>query len=413
MKKVKVLIRDKNTLVVKEDAAVDDIIDLTEVMEIDTSAIMRSFEDAKEDIYNKRLSEQEKVLETEYSKRLLEQENSIRRTYLAEIETLKEKNNTLKIELESNVQLEKTKLQAEYDRRIFEQEKALNELKYHYQNEMLIKEKEITSKYESAIKEKDELINNLQRQRVSMNVKQTGEDLESWCNNEAMQYMQNGFFNCTWEKDNELVGSENTKRSKADYIFKIYSSLNHTEDTLLTSVCLEMKDENPASTNKQTNQYYYKALNENREKKNCKYALLVSNLERDKPNMIPMYKVKEYEDMYVVRPAYMMTFLSMLVSLTKRFEDIINSEEATKLELKSSMDLIAEFNDIKLTYLDKPLTTLNKELETILKNNATISDAARKIEASCEKIATSYINQITSKLDKFELNLNRKVVKKL
>ena len=117
--------------------------------------------------------------------------------------------------------------------------------------------------------------------------------------------------------------------------------------------------------------------------------------------------------MYVVRPAYMMTFLSMLVSLTKRFEDIINSEEATKLELKSSMDLIAEFNDIKLTYLDKPLTTLNKELETILKNNATISDAARKIEASCEKIATSYINQITSKLDKFELNLNRKVVKKL
>ena len=293
------------------------------------------------------------------------------------------------------------------------EEKALNELKYHYQNEMLIKEKEITSKYESAIKEKDELINNLQRQRVSMNVKQTGEDLESWCNNEAMQYMQNGFFNCTWEKDNELVGSENTKRSKADYIFKIYSSLNHTEDTLLTSVCLEMKDENPASTNKQTNQYYYKALNENREKKNCKYALLVSNLERDKPNMIPMYKVKEYEDMYVVRPAYMMTFLSMLVSLTKRFEDIINSEEATKLELKSSMDLIAEFNDIKLTYLDKPLTTLNKELETILKNNATISDAARKIEASCEKIATSYINQITSKLDKFELNLNRKVVKKL
>ena len=128
MKKVKVIIRDKNTIVLKEDAAVDDIIDLTEVMEIDTSAIMRSFEDAKEDIYNKRLSEQEKVLETEYSKRLLEQENSIRRTYLAEIETLKEKNNTLKIELESNVQLEKTKLQAEYDRRIFEQEKALKSI---------------------------------------------------------------------------------------------------------------------------------------------------------------------------------------------------------------------------------------------------------------------------------------------
>lgn len=53
------------------------------------------------------------------------------------------------------------------------------------------------SKFEEALKNKDDIINNLQRAKVSMNVKQTGEDLEAWCDNEVTSYMQNGLFNCT------------------------------------------------------------------------------------------------------------------------------------------------------------------------------------------------------------------------
>ena len=414
MKKIKVLIRDKNTLVLTEAADKDDIIDLTEVMEIDTSSIIKNIEEAKETIYNNRLLEKTKAMELEYQNKVLEQENTIRYSFLNQIEQLKEANSNLKTELQSRVELEKYKTKSEYDAKIANLEKELNVLKLTHQNEILKRENEISTKYENTIKEKDELINNLQRQKAAMNVKQTGEDLESWCNNEAMQYMQNGFFNCTWEKDNELVGNAlETKKSKADYLFKVYSDNEHTDNCLLTSVCLEMKDENPTSTNKQTNQHYYKALNDNRQKKNCKYALLVSNLEQDKPNMIPMYKVKEYDDMYVVRPAYMMTFLSMLVSLTTRFKDIINSDEKSRLELKNSMDIIKEFESIKATYLDKPLETLNREIENILKFNNTVTEAAHKIEASCAKITTMYINQINSKLDKFEINLDKKIVKKI
>ena len=36
------------------------------------------------------------------------------------------------------------------------------------------------------------------------------EGLESWCNNEVISYMQNGLFNCTWTKDNEVVKNEST-----------------------------------------------------------------------------------------------------------------------------------------------------------------------------------------------------------
>ena len=66
--------------------------------------------------------------------------------------------------------------------------------------------------------------------------------------------MQNEFFNCTWIKDNQVMKDEDEdKGSKADYIFKVFASEEHKENEELTSVCLEMKNENPSSTNKKKN----------------------------------------------------------------------------------------------------------------------------------------------------------------
>ena len=269
-------------------------------------------------------------------------------------------------------------------------------------------------KYEETIREKEDTINNLQRAKASMNVKQTGEDLEAWCDNEVSSYMQNGLLNCTWTKDNKVVREEDeSKGSKADYIFKVYASNKHEESELLTSVCMDMKDENPDSVNKKSNSDYYKALDKNREKKNCKYALLVSNLEMDKPNVLPIFKVREYENMYVVRPAYLMTFLNMIASLTTRFAELILSKEVEMLELKTKLDLLEEFEDIKKTYLDKPLESLEKSIESITKSSETIKNACKSIDEQCDKINRSYITQITEKINKYELKLNRGIVKKL
>jgi len=176
---------------------------------------------------------------------------------------------------------------------------------------------------------------------------------------------------------------------------------------------MDMKDENPDSVNKKSNSDYYKQLDKNREKKNCKYAVLVSNLEMDKPNILPIFKVREYENMYVVRPAYLMTFLNMIASLTTRFSELILSKEAEELELKSKFALLEEFEEIKKTYLDKPLESLEKAIADITKNTESISKAVRNIDEQCDKINRSYINQINEKINKYELKLNRSVVKKL
>lgn len=342
----------------------------------------------------------------------------------AKYSSLKGEYDILKSQFDSKVSEAKTEVERTYEHKISEidaqnklalagKDAQLQTKEYEFaieKNRVLQEQKDM---YEQQLRDKDEAISNLQRAKAALNVKQTGEDLEAWCDNEVTSCMQNGFFNCTWEKDNKVVKEEGeTKGSKADYIFRIYASELHKEDEELASVCMDMKDENPDSVNKKTNADYYKQLDKNREKKKCKYALLVSNLEMDKPNALPIFKVSGYDDMYVVRPAYLMTFLNMITSLTAKFADIIMDQE-NEVGLKTKFALMQEFEDIKNTYLDKPLGLLEKAIEEISKNSNNIRTAVQNIDTQCDKINESYINQIQNKIDKYEIKFNGKILKKL
>ena len=468
-KKIKVLVRDKNTLVLDEAAGIGDIIDLTELKEFDSTALEAAIDAGKERVYEQKLNELKQVFNLEKNQEvnklnaeinllknqqqaaLKELEHNVENKYKDQINELKNDLISLKNlqeaklkEIKSNDELDKLKaLQLKdnaYNELLIQYQNLENKLKlaldakekeikaqYELKVNNLVNEKEILlakfeleknkvieetkGSYEKIVKEKEDYINALQRQKASLNVKQTGEDLESWCDNTVKEQMQNGFYNCTWEKDNKVIKEEHeTKGSKADYIFKIYADKDHDPQELLASVCLEMKDENPDSVIKQTNEHYYAALDKNRNKKACQYAILVSNLEMDnKSNILPVFKVREYENMYVVRPGYLMTFLNMITSLTTRFSELILSKEEEKVSIKDKLALIEEFNSIKKTYLEKPLDALQKDIEAIIKANEAISNASRKIEDHCNHVISQYINQIDMKLSKFELNINKKI----
>ena len=256
------------------------------------------------------------------------------------------------------------------------------------------------------------MVEELRRYKSTLNVKRIGEDLETWCDNVVQSYMQNGLLNCTWTKDNRVVKEENEyKGTKADYIFRIYLNEKHQEE--LTSICLDMKSENPDSVNKKKNADYYATLDKNRNKKGCKYALLVSELEMDQANDLSIYKVQEYENMYVVRPSYLMVFLNMVTSLTTRFATLLTAKQQEELKLKDQLEIVQLFEDIKNTYLDKPLEQLKKQVENIQKYAQTIKDTASKIEDSCDTIHRNYINQITEKINKFDIKLEKSVLKKV
>lgn len=484
MKKINVIVKDKNTLILEENASKGDYIDLSSLSSIDFSTIEEAINNGKDIHYNKKLEEFSRVKDLELEQELL----LLKEQYQAKINELNITIDKIKTDSEVSMKLAKANLDSYYNERIIElnniiknndllKKQELTELELAKNNELselqnkynllasnyksdlenaklalnqahtneinklnleleslknkndlnianikLENEKHIQNlknEYVSKLNDMDKLIQEkdskyllLQRQKASLNVKQTGEDLESWCNNEVISYMQNGLLNCSWIKDNKVIKDEGeTKGSKADYIFNIYASNKKLDNELLTSICLEMKDENPDSLNKKKNADYYQALDKNRNKKNCKYAILVSNLETDKPNDLPIYKVVEYQDMYVVRPAYMMTILNLFVSLSNKFAEIILADNEKKLELKTSIEFLEQFEALKKTYLDNSLDKLKKDLEALKKNNEAIMNASKKIDDLCDSITRTYINQIEDKISKFDVKINREYKK--
>lgn len=351
--------------------------------------------------------------------------NEVKQTELAKYKELEEKYNLLLATLDSKVkqtelglinkyQAEINKLVSEKEVLTQEQQSIVEKLKSDFELEkvnLLAVQKE---EFDSEIKKREDEIAYLKLIKSKANSKHAGEEFEAACNTEAISYMQNGLLNCTWIKDNKVVASdeETGTGTKADYIFSIYADENHNPDELLASVCLEMKNEIFCSTTKRTNASHFKKLHEDRVKKGCEYAVLVSNLEMDKIDL-PIYKVQEYKNMYVVRPQYMMVLLNMIASLSKRFSTMLLNQKSEQLELVEKMALLDEFEKIKAKYLDKPLESLEKEIDDIIKENQSIRKASDSIERLCEKIKTNYIEKITRKISDFELQLNKKIVKKM
>lgn len=416
MKKIEVIIKGKTVIELLEDAKKGDYVDLEDVLQVDTSIIERTIDEHRDHVYASRLAEVEKKYREEIAKEVALKELEMTKKIQKEEDVssdLRHKLEQATKEIENQKKIAAMEAQekmlkriAELEKIIAEQKAALEKSQLEKDNELLVQKDNLEKKHQVAIKALEDQVSSLSMQKISMSVKQIGEDLEAWCNREVTTYMQNGLENCVWEKDNTVVKNDDeSKGTKADYIFSIYSSAQHTE--LLASVCLEMKDESPLSTHHHKNKDFYEKLDKDRKKKNCKYAVLVSNLSAESSNDLPIYRVVEYQDMYVVRPQYLMIFLNLLTSLTKRFAELVTQKESEKLDFKDRQEVLDDFEKIKETYLDKPLESMSNNLEVIRKQAEHIRDASIKIDDAVSKIINSYLNVIKEKISKFEIKLDK------
>lgn len=332
----------------------------------------------------------------------------------ATIQDLQNKIVTLNTTKETEIKNAKLELEREKEGQINSLNSNIQSLKQQLYSKDREKEialfklkEEKDEEYRTLEKSKEEIeqkFQNLSLQKSSLNVKKLGEELERYCDEEYRTASMAGFEYCEWYKDNTAIKNEDDiKGTKADFIFKVYSSNEFNESNLLASVCLEMKNESNVSSNKKKNSDHYKKLDEDRNKKGCEYALLVSELEWDTINDSPIKKVPGYEKMYIVRPQYMIVFLSFVYSLANKFKDLLNTTNKEKLELKASLDLVAEFEKLKETYLDKPLEALNKSIEQIRANNNQIISYANKNEVELKKIIEERINTMREKIERFNI----------
>ena len=151
---------------------------------------------------------------------------------------------------------------------------------------------------------KDGEIERLRDFKARLSTKMLGETLEQHCL-EAFRINAAAFPGGTFEKDNDASAG-----SKGDFIFRAA-----TDDGIsIISIMFEMKNEMDGGTHHKRNEDFFKKLDDDRRKKGCEYAVLVSMLEPDSElyNAGIVDVSWAYPKMYVVRPQFFIPTLSML-----------------------------------------------------------------------------------------------------
>lgn len=417
MSKVNVSIVNSYTLKLEGDAKKGDLIDLREINKVDTSLILDKIKSNTDLVYLEELNKLKITLLNEHklslSEEKLKYETEITKLNLKleQIETKLKQDLEIKYlndinNLKALVEQTKTNKDLEYLTKLNHKDLEITNLNNRLNNEVdkikLENEKNLLVITEAHNEERrvfEEEISNLKRARTSLSVKNIGEDLETWCDNEYHNQAIAGLDNVSWEKDNEVVGG-----TKADFIYKVYADNTKSDGVLLTSAILEMKSEDPNSTNTQDINRILKKLDSDRNKKNIEYAILVSELGQTTSNTLLIKKVLEYEKMYIVRPEYFLTVLNIITSFGMKYKELLVQKELERIKFKDFEDILTEFEAMKAEILTNSVKHINTQLETIIRQSDNIKSANEKILEAAELIINRHLKTVINKIEDFRIN---------
>ena len=247
-----------------------------------------------------------------------------------------------KTKLENDLKLKDTENKLAVEQAISAKDKTIDSLS----NELSLKEKEFQLKetsmkesYESKLKDKDEQIAYYKDFKARQSTKMIGESLEQHCSTEFNK-LRSLFKNCYFEKDNDAKTG-----SKGDFIFRAYADDEHTSE--IVSIMFEMKNEADQTATKHKNEDFFKELDKDRREKKCEYAVLVSLLELDNEyyNVGIVDVSYQYEKMYVIRPQFLISLITLIKDLASK-----------SLEYKNELELVRSQN-IDITHFEQNINT--------------------------------------------------------
>ena len=211
--------------------------------------------------------------------------------------------------------------------------------------------------------------------KTRLSTKMVGETLEQHCSIEYEQHIRPFMPNAYFDKDNEAVGG-----TKGDFIFR-----DKVDDIEYISIMFEMKNEMDETATKHKNDDFLKKLDEDRRKKGCEFAVLVSMLEADNElyNMGIVNKSHLYDKMYVIRPQFFVPLINLLVQTSKKsleyrrqlaearskeidvtnFEDKMND---FKTKFSRHFDLASRKFDDAIKQIDDTIAKLMKIKESLI-----------------------------------------------
>ena len=201
--------------------------------------------------------------------------------------------------------------------------------------EAKIHESALVKRHEDELRMKQEQVDYYKDLKTRMSTKMVGETLEQHCSIEFEQYIRPMMPNAYFDKDNDAADG-----TKGDFIFR-----DSEDGTEYISIMFEMKNEMDTTATKHKNDDFLKKLDEDRRKKGCEFAVLVSLLEADNDlyNNGIVNKSHLYPKMYVIRPQFFVPFINLLVQASRK-----------SLEYKKQLAL-AQSKEVDVTNFEKKI----------------------------------------------------------
>ena len=241
--------------------------------------------------------------------------------------------------------------------------------------ELKASEASLKERYEVQLKDAHDALERMKDMKAKLSVKLIGENLEQHCQNEFNGVRASQFPFAYFEKDNQAV-----EGTKGDYIYRDYDSAGGTE---IISIMFEMKDEQDDSANKRTIESHLKKLDEDRKKKGCEYAVLVTLLEAENElyNRGIVNLSYKYEKMYVIRPQFFLPLISLLKDASLKAAE---AKRQLMVVQSQNVDITTFENDMngwKDSWLKVMKNAGNKHVEGIEQINKAIKDLEKARDA--------------------------------
>lgn len=252
-----------------------------------------------------------------------------------------------------------------------------------------LEKKAIKEEYEAKLKLAQEQVDYYKDLKMKMSTKMIGETLEAHCSNVFELQMRPMFPNAYFGKDNKAV-----EGTKGDFIFR--DSVDGTE---YISIMFEMKNEADTTAKKHKNEDFFEKLDEDRRKKGCEYAVLVSLLEQDSEvyNSGIVDVSHKFPKMYVIRPQFFLPIITLLVNASKKsleYKKELAIAKSQSVDITNFENKLIEFKDkfgrnyrlasekfqAAIDQIDKSIAALQKTKDALLSSENNLRLANDKAE---------------------------------
>lgn len=266
-------------------------------------------------------------------------------------------------------------------------------------NEAAIRENSLRQRHEEQMQVKQREVEFYRDFKSRMSTKMIGESLEEHCATEFERSLRPHMPKAQFGKDNTVVD-----HTKGDFIYR-----NFDGETEYISIMFEMKNEADDTTTKHKNAEFFKKLDEDRRKKKCEYAVLVSTLEADSElyngGIVDVSHL--YEKMYVIRPQF---FVPIITLLTQAAQKNIEYQRELVVARSQSIDVtnfekkledyksnVAYNVNLAHKQYEEAIQAIDKSIEDLKKTKEKLMASGNNLRIANDKAVEMTIRSLTYK----------------